>query len=336
MDAEARRPERIAEDWAFASGRTAALETRMLPRAFFERALELSSLEDVLHSLNETPWSAAFAAPQELREADSKVRTLAASLREEMRRFCPDPKLADLLELPEEFRSLKSFVKRQEFGLDVAPGVSRYREETWAALWTGQETELPVHFQRAAAQAKAALGGKPKTLALLEAALDSARLTALCEAARETGSQFIGEYYRRHETAKGVELLWRGHIAGLDPKLQRLLLEGRQEPALFRALRESEETEWPALLASALEGLATDRLGWASGVDRIREFIRAADEWLMAFLRPARRVAFGAERVFGYLVGLDAEAFNLTLCLSGRAYGIEPEVLRDHLRACYT
>ena len=84
-----------------------------------------------------------------------------------------------------------------------------------------------------------------------------------------------------------------------------------------------------------MEGLATDRVAAAQGVERIREFVLAADAWLMVFARQAKLVPFGPERVFGCLIGLDVEAYNLGLGASGRAFEIAPELLRRRLRMCY-
>ena len=326
----------IARDkWTFASGRAAALEARMLPRSFFERLAELSGPEEIIHNLGETPLSGQLARPEELREAHLKARAFRDGAFEEMRRYSPSTGLADLMELQKEFRSLKNFVKKHDLGLDVAPVASRYGEEVWERLWAGQEVNVPVYFQTAAQRIKAIVGPKATQAAFLDAACDSACLAALCEAAQMTGSDFIVEHYSRYDTVKGIEMLWRAKMGGLGDEVLHVLTEGRQDAALFGAIRKSDEAEWPEMLASALRGLSVERVAGAKDLDRVREFVAAADEWQMSFVRQARLVPYGIERVFGYLLGIDAEAANLALCLCGRAYGIAPELLLRRLRACY-
>ena len=84
-----------------------------------------------------------------------------------------------------------------------------------------------------------------------------------------------------------------------------------------------------------MEGLQVQALFGLDGLRRIGAFATASDSWLMECAREAKYVVFGPERVFGYLVGLEAELHNLGLCASGRAMGILPELLRRRLRACY-
>jgi V/A-type H+-transporting ATPase subunit C len=84
-----------------------------------------------------------------------------------------------------------------------------------------------------------------------------------------------------------------------------------------------------------MAGMPVEGLASATGQARIGTFVGAADDWLMSYLRDAKNVPFGPERVFGYLVGLEAESYNLRLVLGGRVRGISPERLQGRLRSCY-
>lgn len=307
----------------------------MLRARFFEQILDMAEVDDVFYSLTDTPVRDEFGEVEDMLQADTKVRAFYDGVLEQMRIRSPSPRVIDMLRMQQEIRSLKSFVKRRGMDLEVSPVASRYGDEVWELLWEGEPTDVPPHFQPVVGAAREALASQPERPEVLDAVFDGACLRALCDAAGLTGSGFIVEYYRRYDTAKGVEMLWRARAMGLGEEVERLLIEGRQERALFAALEGADQEDWPAVVASAMPGLDGDRVAAAEGLERIQLFTSAGDAWLMALARDAQYVAFGPERVFGCAVGLMAEADNLVLAVGGRANGIAPDVLRPCLRACY-
>jgi V/A-type H+-transporting ATPase subunit C len=321
--------------WTYVSGWAAALESAMLAASFFEQMLDMAEVDDVFYSLTDTPVRDEFGEVEDMLQADARVRGFYDGELERMRAFSPSPQVIDILRMQKEIRSLKSFVKRSSMGLKVPAVASRYGDEVWERLWEGQPTEVPPYFQPVIGTAREALASQPERPEVLDAAFDGACLRALCDAARLIGSSLIVEYYRRYDTAKGVELLWRARAMGLGEEVERMLVADRQDHVLFAAMEQTEPEDWPAAIASATPGLDTERVAAAEGLGRIRAFTGAGEEWLMAFARDARFVAFGPERVFGCAVGLMAEADNLVLAVAGRANGIAPDVLRPRLRTCY-
>jgi len=323
------------EDWAFVSGLVAAREGHMLPAAFFAQVLTESGPDGILARLGETILRDRLREAADLRRLDRRVAECQRDCLEEFRSICPSPEIPDLLELPRHFVSFKNFVKRTEMKLDAQDALpSRYADEVWERLWAGLKTGLPGCFQEAAERARPALQSAPKRPEALDAAVDAVALSALCEEAEHCGP-FVAEHFRRCDTARGVEILWRARLLGLDEGVVDLIAAGRREAGLFRTLRQSEEQDWPDVLREAMPELPAGVSSAAEGTARVRAFARAADEWLMAHARTARCAAFGPERVFGYLVGLEAELYNLEVAAGGRVGGIAAEELAPRLRACY-
>ena len=145
----------------------------------------------------------------------------------------------------------------------------------------------------------------------------------------------MADYWRRHDTVRAAEFVWRARVSDLDEQVEDLLSEGRCEAGLFKDLRRAELADWPGLLAAALDGLRAGPITAAAQPEQLREFAREADRWLMDFVRGGKLVPFGPECVFGCLVGLEAEAHNMALVVAGRGNDIEPGHLRRSLRACY-
>ncbi len=307
----------------------------MQPAEFFEKLIDAPGLDDVLYSLSETPLAEEFSRTEHLREADARVRPHYDGLIGEMRDLSPTPAVIGLLELEREFRSFKGYLKRRLLGMDAPVLESQYGAGAWGRLWEGLETELPPEFGRAAERVRLAAAGGAGDPEVLDAALDDAVLRALCEAAEATGNEFVIEYYRRYDTAKGVELLWRARAMGLSEEIQDTYMAERQETELFAGMDILPDEDWPQLVGLWVDGIEPEELVAAGPMKRVRAFVRAADACLMAFARTAKYVPFGPERVFGCAVGLEAESYNFVLVLSGRANDIAPEMLRRLLRTPY-
>lgn len=322
--------------WAFASGLAAVREARMLPAGFFRQLIAEPSPEGLMHRLTETPLHERVREPEDLRHADRHTAEHYGDRLDEMRQVSPDPRVVGLLALQRDFVSFKSFVKRRHMKLEVDDeSASRYREETWERLWADLPTGLPGYFREAAERGRAALEAAPGRPEVLDAAVDSTCLSALCREAEQCGNEFVTGYFRRYDTAKGVEMLWRARALEADDAVCGLIAQGRHEGALFTALQREDEADWHDVLRPALEGLHVGVHADAGGRARARAFARAADEWLMAYARRAKSVAFGPERVLGYLIGLEAELHNLKVAVAGRANGVSAELLEGRLRACY-
>ncbi len=211
----------------------------------------------------------------------------------------------------------------------------RYSDADWEALWDDYAPHVPHCLRHAAVRARDLVKEEPNRPDFVDSVMDVHCLTGLRETAEREAGAFIAEFYRHYGAVKGVEMLWRAREAGVDERSETLLWEMRQEHELFIALSQAEEENWVDLVGSVLEGLQVTILDGGTGYGRLRGFVRAADEWLMAHARDARNVPFGPERVFGFLLGMQAELQNLKMVLTGRALGVPADVLTGRLRAVY-
>jgi len=69
--------------------------------------------------------------------------------------------------------------------------------------------------------------------------------------------------------------------------------------------------------------------------EQLTAFARLSENLILDRVRPAKSVAFGPDRVFGYLCGLRTEAYNLRLALAGKVNKISTQLLRARVRRQY-
>ncbi len=323
--------------WSFASGWVAALESKMAPPEFYVRLLQAESPAERLSSLGGSLLADSDLDPDGLKDAESDIALFYRNLTEEIRDKSPFSHATDLLLWQRDLRAFRNHLKRNYLDLKVTEPDTSFSADFWDSLWNETAPEAADAFKYVAKKADKALAGEETDIAAFDAAFDSATLVALRRAAASTKSPLITEYWDRFDTAKGIEFLWRAKILNLPENILNILLEERVERDLLQDLSALDTVEWPDVLNSHLWGFETvpSTGEKKSEIQRLREFVDSADEWLMDYARKAKLVAFGPERIFGAVMGLDSEAHNMRVSIVGRANKISADLLKKHLKAGY-
>ncbi len=303
---------------------------------FYERLLQTTGHSELLSALAGSLLADMEPEGGDLKGAERDIAGFYRRLMREIRDKSPYADVGDLLLLERELRSFRNYIKRNYLDVPVSEPASEFSDEVRDALWNGQAAEVPEVF-RFVAERTRQYGGDDADVAAFDAAFDSAMLAALRDAAAGTGNSFISGYWDRFDTVKGVEFLWRAWALDMPDALRATLIGERVERAFLHELNERPFEEWTEALNAQLPGLGLglqerDR---QNSVQHLRSFVSAADRWLMEYARAAKLIAFGPERIFGALLGLQSEAYNMRVAIVGRANGISGELLGKHLRAGY-
>ncbi|MBS3761839.1 MAG: V-type ATPase subunit [Planctomycetes bacterium] len=322
------------DQWTYASGRTAALESRMVDMNFFQNIIQMSDADNMVPRLSETLLGETLNRSDDLREADRAIDEAYREFIVELQGVSPDPLVANLTLWRKDLRSLRNHIKRNYMDVSVSEVPSRWEPAQWDRLWQDLLTPLPPIFGEIVERCQD-VAESAESPEMFDAVFDSVSLKVLCDKARETDSEFITNWWQRYDTARGVEFLWRGRALGWDDEAMNLLVRERQDTELFDELSVRELDEWPKLLPSSMEGLDVSGLSSGSGIEKIRSFAQSYDRWLMDYAREARYIAFGPERIFGGLLGLSAESYNMGLAVVGRANQVDPDRLSERMKALY-
>jgi len=332
-------PKVSAMDWTYLSGLVAAREGRMLTREFFRQLASEPDLDAVLHRLGETVFENRLPDAAAVQRLDEIAAEILAECAAELRGLCPSDVATCHFDVKEAFADLRGFVEKRRAGADgPEPSPESEPDEgegVWERLWDGLPADVPDSVRRAALRARDVLPAAAEQPELLDAAIDAECLRALREEAERRGNDFITGYWRRAETARALESLWRARLLGLEQAVQDALVGDLQDGALVENLARADEADWPDVLGAAVPGVQAARLRDLRGAARVREFVRQMDEALADYVRQARSVAFGPERVFGYAIGMQTEVFNLKLMVGGRAADVAPALLEERLRPGY-
>jgi V/A-type H+-transporting ATPase subunit C len=328
-----------AENWCFLSGRIAGLESRMIRNDYMQRMATVEGLNEVYLSISDTSYKDSFPIIEKLYEADSIISDAYTDRVKEVARYSPSPEVVGMFLGTFDFWNFKAYLKNTLTDLEVERiEHGAVSDEAWERVHNDLKTDLPRFWYQAAGiiRAEAREDQPGQTPEIIDLALDSEYLIQQVNTARAIGCPIIINWAEGLKTIKGVEIIWRtraaGHNAGL---LRRLFLRDELDDPILRELLDLPLDEWPDRLRTSILEPIVDEVFAATDRDRLTAYARLSEDLVLDRVRPAKNVAFGPDRVFGYLCGLRTEAYNLRLILSGKVNKISTSLLQARVRRQY-
>lgn len=328
-----------AENWCFLSGRIAGLESRLIPNDYMQRMAGVEGLDDVFLSISDTSYKDSFPIIAKLYEADSIISDAYTGRVEEVARYSPSPEVVGMFLGTFDFWNFKAYLKNTLTDLEVERiehGAAS--DEAWERVYNDLKTDLPGFWYKAASIIRSEIREDQPELTpeIIDLVLDSMYLIQQIKTARAIGYPIVISWAEGMKTIKGVEIIWRTKAAGHDTHLlRRLFLRDELDDPILHELLDLPLDEWPDRLRTSTLEPVVDEVFSARGRDRLTAYARLSEDLVLDRARPAKNVAFGPDRVFGYLCGLRTEAYNLRLILSGKVNKISTGLLRARVRRQY-
>ncbi len=309
--------------YAYAVGRTRALETKLLDRDALARILEAKEGESSLGILKERGY---FPELTSLRDVDGlekglngELQTLYALLKE----ISPQPELIGLFQIKYDFHNLKVFLKtllpsppqaeteRKKKGTLPLTTLGLIEPEIMErAIKENNYQELPPGYQQAIEKAKErfeASGEDPQEIDLV---LDRELYSLLSERAVKFKNRFLEELFRVQSDLFNVNIY---------PRLRRMK---KDKEFLARVLLEKGSLEKNAFLDLYEESTAAK-----DSEENLRG--KATYPNLSSYLEESKYVAFGLAPLISYLLAKEREVKILRFVILGKLNGLSLEYLRE-------
>lgn len=336
-------------DYLYASGRIRVMEGFLLNKERANRMMDTRSMEEAFRQLAdcgyEVPASYSAEALEQLLSAEHGriFDTVSAMI--------PEPRLVDIFRVRYDVHNIKvalkaSFMNKFMNSSTKLPFQAFGRIPTDQLLFMMSETNLramPKTLAAAIEEAKECLGrtGDPQWM---DIRLDQYCLKEMLELALALPSPFLVGYIRLLIDATNLKILVRLKkmnnssvslsqvlIPNGNVTLEHLMAD-HSEHRLAHGLEYDLEDLFAAspLHLAASAGVTSLRNGTAS-----TEVDRLCDNCLMAYLQPARTLAFGHQLIVAYLIAKENEITALRSILSGKLAGESPESIRERIRDHY-
>lgn len=320
-------------DWCYPSGIVAVLETFLLaPRAVNELAAA-GSPDELVSRARRSPVYADLHVP-ESNDPMQVAAAFEAALAEFVGSFakqCPDKRLADIFLIEYDLRDLANYLKSKHCGVERRPVAMSRLPENDIEEFLAESPRLERIAGELARAAETSDG--PLDASTVDLMIDGALIGMLPELAEPLGSPLVDEWANERQRLAAVEAVARAKAAGVEAApIQEHLLAHLPPGSDAAALADVELEDLGRAMSDLLPAEIVEGFDPSAGASSLQALATRIDAALERTLEPSRFVAFGAERVFGYLRRLFRENRNLRAALGGFAGRIEPELVALSLR----
>lgn len=317
-------------DYTYAVARIRAREGKLLSASFLEQLVSAPDCDSCIRLLREKGWGDKDGeAPFELL---SKERERLWELMEEL---VGDLSVFNVFLYGNDYHNLKAAIK--ETCMDVhLPGIYISHgtvdpEVIQTAVSKKLFSELPSTMQTPARTAYETLltthDGQ-----LCDVILDRAALTAVYQAGKNSGNEFLALYGELTVAAADIKIAYRALRTGKEPDF------------LTQALVPCDSLDLPSLIEASGKGrkglseyLKTTAYG--KGTDALDVSCSAFERWcdnlLIQRIRPQLHVPFGLGPLAAYILARENEIKSVRIILSGKINHLPEESLRERVRETY-
>jgi vacuolar-type H+-ATPase subunit C/Vma6 len=319
-------------EWGFVCGRISTLEARLLSTEFFHTMVSHPLLEDVMRQLQDTSLREFVMSGADFQDWSGIIDRYFHDLVKSIRKDCPNPAIANLFILRDDYQNLKIAVT----GQNTYPFPSATLEpEKLAGVSGGDASHLPSPFREAATAALESVEETRKQQ-MIDVVLDAAYLRHFLALSETTKAPLVRTYIRDFVLSHALVALWRRHKTEVPAKtLQRYFLPmGSLTNTMNAVFTAGDPATWPDVVRGRLGELLQQAFD-EEGVDPARRFEDLSTNHLVALTQRGQGQVSGPERVLAYLRTLASEAHNLKLIVCGRLSRIDPDGLKRRMRVAH-
>ncbi|KAF5068514.1 V-type sodium ATPase subunit C [anaerobic digester metagenome] len=317
-------------------------EKRLLDSVKIERMADAASADEVMKILQETEYSRSMGANKQPEDFEAVLTTELERVYQEIYRMAKDQELIALLALKYDYQNLKMLLKSSvlegEANLLLQDMGTIPANELRSDVESENLGEYSPHIQEAVRLAMEDFGKNrdPQRIDMLVDRKYFEHLNSLVSGKRDV--DLIRDYVSYQTDMYNLLALMRAKKQDKEPAfLEDLFAQGGAIPVsdLKDSYLESVDNIarkfrnypiGPALKKGLDAYQATGRLG---------EMERQMENGMMSIVKPSKRVIFGPEPLFAYVVAKERENKLLRIIMVSKLNNIPPDRIRERLRDIY-
>jgi len=331
------------EDYAYATARIRARETKLLSRGRLERLFEIKDYSDAVKMMIEAGYGNEQADSRKS-SADNFEEILSTELvktYDMIGEMVPDPLIVDMFRKRYDYLNAKLILKAEALKMNVSGSLSKLGSLEPAKLLnliSGRKlADLPENLRKAIEECLEEFNasGDPQ---MIDFIMDRSCFRDMATDAKASEDPFLIRLVDLLTDTANLRVLIRSKLLKKpDDFIQRAWITGGGfSGRLYEEMKNKELNR----LFEVLKNLGEEKL--AAGLmealgkpDGISEIEKILDDHIVQFLRHGKFVTFGVEPVIGYLFYKETEIKNARLVVTGVMNGIPRDIIRERLRLGY-
>lgn len=327
--------------YGFAVGRIKSRESGLLSSQQVERIMG-DNYDDSLRVLMETGYGHYLSEARFAEDVEAGLREFLSKEYDFLHEISIDSKIEEFFQCRYDFHNIRATVKTLYFDPESADITLPFgmvgADALNDAILNDKLSELPDYYEGLVMGMKAALDVSRKSK-VVDLFMDRAFLERRLQLAEEEKSRFMVNYVKMGIDIANIKIFirslalenpvsfideWMAEGGAIDKSLLLSSYSGGME-ALMRTVG---GTSYLKLIAENAD-LSDEKV-------RLTYFDRAADDFIMEYVKPAKVYAVGPEPIFGYLYAREREIVVLRIVLMGQLHRIDKSVIREKVRELYT
>ncbi len=321
--------------------RTRVLEKKLLSRAKIDRIIEAKDIEEVFKALNETEYSNAVAETNRGEDYEHILSYELKKLYKTMREITVDQSIVDLMALKYDYHNLKVMIKEKELNKDLSelyiPLEVVDFQKLKEAFLEGNYKDMEPDYREAIQEVERDFEATkdPQRIDLI---LDRYYYNHLYKMAEEVGIELFIDYVRDIidfiNIRSSIRLKKQGKDIGFFEDV--ILPHGNidREDILF-TIKDSIDNMIHKFRNSRISSGLLKGLESYKETERLSDFEKYMDNYLMEINKPSKYVNFGPEPIFSYILAKETEIKVLRIIMVSKLNNISPDAIRGRVRDLY-
>ncbi len=326
--------------YAYAVGRTRALETKLVDKGRYERMIEASTAEEAVKVLGESDYSTVISELSDIHNFESMLVSELKKSFEVVKNISPSPELIDILTLRYDIHNLKVLFKSKYLNVKsdlLVPVGSMDIAKLEFAVFEENYRDFPPNIRSAAETItdEFMLNRDPQVIDLI---LDRVLYKQLMIISKEKKLVYLQGLFARQIDLVNFRTLIRVKKMGMGADfLKRSLLEEGTIAIdrLVTLMNEPLESLVTSFSMSQYADLLAEGVNEWQEKESASRFEKLSDDYITNYLTRAKWMPFGYEPLLGYLWAKEIEIKNIRLILVGKINGLSNEAIRERLRNGY-
>jgi len=305
----------------------------MMPYDFFVNLGSIERTEDVLHRLQETSLR-EFMVPgaESWEDWSTIIDTYVHSQIEQLKRSCPSTEITDVFLLSEDYVNLKRALagKTNIFPQNI------FTENRLSDIAGGNVALFPEVIRPALSVLANPAGPHSENPLIVDIILDGAYLRHYLWLINRLQSPLLREWAEYRVLSKLVVILWRALRMEQNLKLyaQYMLPLEPFNHIVTELCNSNDVRNWVSIIPGEIGDIFRESLEFEVD-EQIPKFEQKISNLITKMAQIAKLQTMGPERVGAFCWGLNVEAFNLKLIVSGKLNGLPTSMIKDRIRETY-
>lgn len=328
-------------DFTHAVARLRVIETKLLDKSKIERMIESTSLEDALRVLTETQYGEALAALKRNEDYEFLLNEELKNIYSLMYEVSPEKAIVDIMALKYDYHNIKVLEKSKIVNGDLTSlllPIGTLNIDVLKNAVLAKDLKPLDKIMQQAIEVSEKDFEENKDSQNIDIILDIYMYKNMISKAKECGFEFIENFIRKSIDLINIKTMLRVKAQEKDGRfLERVLLEEGFMPKdlLIEGLSCSLEVFSEKVSKYGYDKILKLVIENHTITKKYNSIEVYCDNYLMEYIKGAKRVNFGPEPIIAYIMAKETEIKVLRIILAGKLNKVSSEIIRERLRDIY-